>query len=203
MGNEATCIVRSGGKKVAGKALLETSELIFRSDVLKLRLTLALVKNVKASDGVLSLKTPDGTFAFELGANAEKWANKILHPKSRLEKLGVGKDTKVAVIGAFDAEFESELGKAAPVVSRGVIAKDTSCIFLSAETTKELERTRNIAKVMRGATALWIVYPKGSKDITESEVIGVGRRAGLKDVRVVGFSSTHTALKFVLPVEKR
>jgi len=26
---------------------------------------------------------------------------------------------------------------------------------------------------------------------------------GLKDIKVVGFSATHTALKFVIPVEKR
>jgi len=47
------------------------------------------------------------------------------------------------------------------------------------------------------------VYPKGLKSITETEVIGAGRKAGLKDVKVVGFSTTHTALKFVIPVEKR
>jgi hypothetical protein len=30
-------------------------------------------------------------------------------------------------------------------------------------------------------------------------VIEAGRAAGLKDVRVVGFSETHTGLKFVPP----
>ncbi|HET9804919.1 MAG TPA: hypothetical protein VFP96_16890, partial [Candidatus Acidoferrum sp.] len=79
----------------------------------------------------------------------------------------------------------------------------TDCIFLSAETVKELERAKNIAKVMRGAVALWIVYPKGRKEITENDVLRLGRAAGLKDIKVVGFSATHTALKFVIPVEKR
>jgi hypothetical protein len=50
---------------------------------------------------------------------------------------------------------------------------------------------------------LWIGYPKGQKQITENDVIAAGRKAGLKDVKVVGFSPTHTALKFVIPVEKR
>jgi hypothetical protein len=56
---------------------------------------------------------------------------------------------------------------------------------------------------MKGATALWIVYPKGQKSITESDVIAAGRKKGLKDIKVVGFSSTHTALKFVIPLDKR
>jgi len=47
------------------------------------------------------------------------------------------------------------------------------------------------------------VYEKGKKELTENDVIAAGRKAGLKDVKVVGFSSTHTALKFVLPLEKR
>jgi len=34
-------------------------------------------------------------------------------------------------------------------------------------------------------------------------VIAAGRESGLKDVKVVGFSPTHTALKFVIPLEKR
>jgi hypothetical protein len=56
---------------------------------------------------------------------------------------------------------------------------------------------------MKGATALWIVYPKGQKSTTENDVIAAGRKTGLKDVKVVGFSSTHTALKFVIPLDKR
>jgi hypothetical protein len=33
--------------------------------------------------------------------------------------------------------------------------------------------------------------------------LAAGRKCGLKDVKVVGFSSTHTALKFVIPLSKR
>jgi hypothetical protein len=50
---------------------------------------------------------------------------------------------------------------------------------------------------------LWIVYPKGQKEITENDVLTAGRKSGLKDVKVVGFSPTQTALKFVIPVKER
>jgi hypothetical protein len=56
---------------------------------------------------------------------------------------------------------------------------------------------------MRGAAALWIVYPKGRTEITERDVLKAGRAAALKDVKVVGFSATHSALKFVIPVSQR
>ena len=56
---------------------------------------------------------------------------------------------------------------------------------------------------MKGPAALWIVYPKGQKAITENDVIAAGRKAGLKDVKVVAFSPTHTALKFVIPLAQR
>ena len=203
MGNEAKCTVVSGGKRVSGKALLETAELIFRSEALKLKIPFGKMKSVKATDGALRVQSPEGSFVFELGSDAEKWAHKILHPKSRLEKIGIEKGMKVTVIGTLEREFEKELAGAASSVVRGAIAKDTACIFLSAETKKELERAKNIAKVMRGAVALWIVYPKGRKEITENDVLRTGRAAGFKDVKVVGFSATHTALKFVIPVEKR
>jgi hypothetical protein len=203
MGNEAKCMVKTGGKKVAGKALLETSEVIFRSDALRLKIPFAEMKSVKAVDGELRVESADSVVVFELGPCAEKWAHKILNPKSRMEKLGVKQGAKVTVIGKMEPQFEAELEKAAPDFARGIIAKDTEWIFLISDTQKGLAQATNVAKVMKGSVALWIVYPKGRKDITEIDVLGTGRKAGLKDVKVVGFSPTHTALKFVIPLNKR
>ncbi len=203
MGNEAQCVVKSGAKKVAGKALLETAEIIFRSESLRLKIPFSQMKSVKAADGELRVQSPDGLVVFELGLYAEKWAHKILNPKSRMEKLGVKQNAKVTVIGKMDPEFEAELTKISPDFNRGTIAKDTEWIFLVSATQKDLAKTINIAKVMRGAVALWIVYPKSRKEITEIDVLNTGRKARLKDIKVMSFSSTHTALKFVIPVDKR
>ena len=186
-----------------GKALLETSEILFRSETLRLKIPFAQMKSVKAVDGELRVHSADGAIVFELGPDAEKWAYKILNPKSRMEKLGVKQGAKVTVIGNMETDFEAELKKVAPDFARGEIKKDTEWIFLFAETQKGLAQATNIAKVMKGAAALWIVYPKGGKEPTENDVLATGRKAGLKDVKVVGFSPTHTALKFVIPLDKR
>jgi hypothetical protein len=50
---------------------------------------------------------------------------------------------------------------------------------------------------------LWIVYPKGRQEIKEQHVLDAGKQVGLVDVKVVSFSATHTALKFVRPKAKR
>ena len=205
MGNELNCVVRVGKRKARGKALLETAEIIFRSEdgAMRLKFSFAEIKSAAAADGHLRLEVPEGPAIFELGANAAKWCEKILHPKTRLEKLGIKPNAEVALIGKFDDEFLAELRSRTKNVSDGKIAANAEWIFFAADSSKELSQVPKLAKGLKGAAALWIVYPKGQKQITENDVIGAGRTSGLKDVKVVGFSPTHTALKFVIPVENR
>jgi hypothetical protein len=202
VGNEANCVVIFGKQRARGKALLETSELIFRSEdgALRLKLVFAALKSASAADGKLRLDGPEGLAVFELGANAAKWCEKILHPKTRMEKLGIKPDAAVALVGKFDEEFLAELRSITKKLSD---AGDAEWIFFAADLAKDLSQVAKLAKSLKGAAALWMVYPKGQKRITENEVIAAGRKSGLKDVKVVGFSPTHTALKFVVPVEKR
>jgi len=205
VGNEANCVARFGKQKARGKALHETSELVFRSEdgAMRLKFTFGEIKSVAAASGELRVEVPEGAAVFELGANAAKWCEKILHPKTRLEKLGIKPNGAVSLIGNFAADFLAELRSQTKNVSNGKVAIDTEWIFFAADSSKDLSHVAKLAKGLKGAAALWIVYPKGQKQITENEVLVAGRKSGLKDVKVVGFSPTHTALKFVTPVEKR
>jgi len=202
MGNELKCTVRFGKESSEGKALLETSEILFRGDF-RLKIPFASIKSAKAVDGELRLQTANGLAVFELGPVAEKWLEKILHPKSRIEKIGLKPGAKVSLLGSFDGEFLKDLESLAGHVTKDKIATDSDTIFFAADSQKELSGVAKIAKSVKGAAALWIVYPKGQKTITENDVIAAGRKTGLKDVKVVGFSATHTALKFVIPLDKR
>ena len=203
MGNELKCRVQFGKEESEGKALLETSEIIFRGDF-RLKIPFSTIKSAKAVDGELRLQTKEGLAVFGLGAaTAGKWLEKILHPKSRIEKLSVKADAKVSLLGEFDADFVREVDGLTKSVSKGKVAADSECIFFAADSKEDFAALSKTAKSMQGATALWIVYPKGRKDITENDVLAAGRKCGLKDVKVVGFSATHTALKFVIPVSNR
>ena len=202
MGNEAKCTAWLGKQESEGKALLETSEILFRGQF-RLKIPFSTIKSAKAVDGELRLQTAEGLAVFQLGAAAEKWCEKILHPKSRIEKLGVKPGAKVSLIGGFDAGFLTEIGKLTKSVNKTKVSGDSEWIFFNADSKEDLGAMPRISKSMQGAAALWIVYPKGQKHITENDVLAAGRKAGLKDVKVVGFSPSHTALKFVIPLPNR
>jgi hypothetical protein len=202
MGNEVTCKVQFGKQQSEGKALLETSEILFRGDF-RLKIPFTTIKSAKAVDGELRLQTAEGLAVFHVGVAAEKWCGKILHPKSRIEKLGVKPGAKVSLIGDFDREFLREISELTKSVSKVRVAPDSEWIFFAANSKADLGALSELSKSIKGAAGLWIVYPKGQKHITENDVLGAGRKTGLKDVKVVGFSATRTALKFVIPLAHR
>lgn len=207
MGTEAKCWVRYGKQESEGKALLETSEIIFRGDF-RLKIPFATIQSVKVVGDDLQVQTAEEVAAFYLGAaTATQWREKILHPKTRVEKLGIKPGMRVSLIGFEnqDEEFVKELQSAKAVMTsaENELTKDCDCIFVRIDTKKQLAQVAKIAKEMLGAVALWIIYPKGQQHITEGDVLSAGRKARLTDIKVVGFSATHTALKFVIPVNKR
>ncbi len=202
MGQEAHCEARFGGKVSAGKALLETDEIVFRGDF-RLVIPLKSIQALEAADGVLRVTSPAGTATFTLGAQAEKWAHKIRNPRSLADKLDVKPGLRVSVCGVRDAGFREQLAARTGDISDGKAAKDSDLIFLGAEMEKDLARVPRLKTSIKRNGAIWIVYPKGRKEITENAVRGTGLEAGLVDVKVARFSDTHTALKFVIPVAQR
>src|SRR5215813_11519818 len=99
MGQERECTLRIAKRRIEGEALLETAEIIFRPVDGSKRMKFAFADIVKSVDGELRFHTEDGPAVLELGPAAAKWAEKILHPKSRVEKLGVKNGMSVSVLG--------------------------------------------------------------------------------------------------------
>lgn len=202
MGREILCTVRTAGKTGHGKALLETNEIVFRGQP-RLKISLTSLKSVSARDGELHLKWADGSAVFEIGEQAEKWAHKILHPKSTSEKLGIKPGLVIAAVAMGNGDFVNQLRATAKRFSDSKPLKDSDLIFVGVEKTADLARAGKVADSLGVAGAMWIVYPKGKQEIKEQQVLEAGKRAGLVDVKVVSFSATHTALKFVRPKAKR
>ncbi len=63
----------------------------------------------------------------------------------------------------------------------------------------DLSRLEKLKGSLKPNGALWIVRPKGRPEISERATMAAGKAAGLVDVKIVGFSATHTAEKFVIP----
>ena len=203
MGKELQGAVRVGRQRHQGKILLETNELIFRGTNYRLKIIFSEMRDVQAKNGQLRIATNDDVLTFEVGTAAEKWREKILHPKTRVQKLGVKEGTKVRLLGEFPGDFVNQLKAASAEILEADGPANADHNFIAAERKSSLAAIAKHAKKLKDAEALWVVYEKGKKDLTENDVIAAGRKAGLKDVKVVGFSSTHTALKFVLALEKR
>src|SRR5260370_28255736 len=124
MGSEATCTARFKGRTAAGKARLETEILQFRGGEIKLSIPFKQMSKVAARGGTLSVTFPDGTAAFDLGAVAPKGADKILHPTSRLMKLGAKPESRAAGIWIEDPEFLREMRGAVAALFVCRTAKD-------------------------------------------------------------------------------
>jgi hypothetical protein len=199
MGAEATCSVRFKRATAEGEARLETDVLQFRSADLRLSIPFKAMSKVKARGGMLRVTWSGGTAAFDLGAGAAKWAEKIVNPPSRLRKIGVKPTWRVSAIGIHDEVFLKELEDASALLSIGRVLKPSDAIFLGARKEAELTRLEKLKGSLRPDGALWIIRPKGRADISEAAVMRAGKAAGLVDVKVVSFSPTHTAEKFVIP----
>jgi hypothetical protein len=203
MGAEAKCTARFDGKTTEGKARLETETLEFRGPNVSLSIPFGEIKRVTARDGALTVDSHNGAVSLMLGDAAEKWAFKIQHPPSRLDKIGVKPEWRVSVLGVSDEAFLGELERAVSQVSIGRVLKESDAIFVGATREAELARLAKLKDALKSNGALWVIRPKGRPEISERAVMAAGKAAGLVDVKVVSFSPTHTAEKFVIPVHRR
>src|SRR5258705_5869114 len=158
MGNELKGAVRAGKERHEGKILLETSELIFRGTDYRLKISFGEMRDVQAKNGELRIATNDDVLTFEVGAAAEKWREKILRPKTRVQKLGVKEGTKVRLLGEFPSDFVNELKAArAEIIQAGGSADADHNFFAAAGETSQAAIAK-YAKKLKGAEALWVVY---------------------------------------------
>ncbi|HXC34077.1 MAG TPA: hypothetical protein VNZ56_16480, partial [Verrucomicrobiae bacterium] len=123
--------------------------------------------------------------------------------KTVSEKLGIKPGMVISAVVLRDADFLTDLRGQARSFSDSKPLKHSDLIFVGAEKAADLARAGKAAPSLHSAGALWIVYPKGKREIKEQQVLEAGKQAGLVDVKVVSFSATHTALKFVWPKAKR
>jgi hypothetical protein len=204
LGSDASCTLTIDGKTLRGTAQLETRELVFRGP-LRLVIPLAAVSSAVAKSSTLHVTFGDRRASFEIGPQAERWARRITNPPSRLDKLGVKAGMSVAVMGVGDADFLAELAGRGAVVIRRAPSKSAPAhaVFFGATRTAALDRLAALSTVIQPDGAIWVVRPKGDPRISERDTMAAGKRAGLVDVKVVSFSETHTAEKFVIPVARR
>lgn len=123
--------------------------------------------------------------------------------KPRLLKLGVKAGSRVGLIAVDDSRFSRELDGAGAVVVSPRALRDCDLVFYGVTRESDLPRLAKLKHAIAPNGAIWVIRPKGRPEISEASVMEGGKLAGLVDVKVVAFSDTHTAEKFVIPVANR
>jgi len=192
MGKDATVRATFDEGPDEGRLQLEGGRLLFRGAQRRVFEGEALA-GLKAEGDDLVLA--DGS-RFQLGAKAAaSWAQAILNPKGRLDKIGVKPGMRVGVVNVADADLAAELTArdAAPVAA----LKDLDLLFYGADSPAELERIPELIPALAATGALWIASRKGkAATLKDVEVMAAAKAHGLVDNKVVGFSDTLTALRF-------
>ena len=123
--------------------------------------------------------------------------------RSRLDKLGVKPAMRVAVLGVAERDFLPELKQRTRDIATSRPRADTAMIFLAVEDAAPLKRLATLQRSIRRDGAIWVLWPKGQKHITEDMVRGAALAHGLVDIKVVAFSERLSGLKLVIPVARR
>ena len=204
MGYDSACTLTIDGRAFRSTAVLEQKELLFRGD-LRLMIPLSGIDEARADAGLLVIVFGGRSAALEIGAGmAEKWAKRITSPPSRMDKLGVKPGMRIALVGMDDDALIEDIGAKGARLETSARSKGLDMIFFAAHAPRDLSRLEAIAGRLQPAGAIWLIRAKGrGAPISERESMAAGKKAGLVDVKVVSYSDTHSAEKYVIPVARR
>ena len=121
-----------------------------------------------------------------------------------LDKLGVRPGMRVALIDIDDPTIWPLIAERTTDMTDGWPGPDTDIVLLGADSLDALLPLEGLATRIRPNGAIWVVSRKGvAATLRDTDVIAAARDAGLVDNKVASFSSTHTALRLVIPVARR
>jgi hypothetical protein len=198
MGQDVHCIATWNGRRSIGTASLETDDILFRGEF-RLRIPFKSVTDLTSDEGRLTVTIAEGTAIFNLGVRAQQWAERIRNPKGVLDKLGIKPEMLVSVLGVADQWFLDELTTRVDDLHVGKAARSSDVIIAAINTPRDLTLFEGLQDSLKKDGFIWAVRPKGVPAVSEATVMNAARDAGLVDVKVVRFSDTHTAEKFVRP----
>jgi hypothetical protein len=202
VGQEVQCRVEVNGEATDARVLLESDELIVRG-TRRLRIPFGEITSLETASGRLTVTWASGTASFEVGDRAERWAERIRNPKTIVDKLGVKPGTRVSLIGVTDDGFRALLRARTDDVAEGEPSPDSDLVLLQVDDRADLAQLGGLEPTIKRDGGIWVVAPRGRPDVSEADVLGAGRAAGLVDTKVARFSDTHTAHRFSIPEARR
>jgi hypothetical protein len=202
MGLTADCHAEWGTHRGRGRAQLETDALRFKGEF-TLSIPLRDIRGVTARDGRLEVRFSRTAAVFDLGPQAERWREKILHPPSVLDKLGIKPGLRVSVVGRADEALVADVRARTPEVTVGRARAQSEVVLLFAAKTADLARLARLREAIVPAGAVWVLWPKGRPELKEDHVREAARGVDLVDVKVASVSATLSGLKLMIPRASR
>lgn len=202
---KASVTLRAAGRDAQSgeaKVLLESDELILRGAV-RAKIPRRDVTGATAKAGVVTVRYTGGSLALTLGDDAPRFLSKLQEaPKSRLEKMGITAGARVVVMAVDDRDFAGELASRGVTVS-GRAGKQEAMIVVGIRAAADLDRISGLATSLAPTGAIWVVHPKGTAGVKDTDIFAAAKRIGLTYTKVVKFSETHSAERLVVPKSAR
>ncbi len=121
-----------------------------------------------------------------------------------LDKLGIRPGMRVAIVDIDDPDIRQQISDRTTDLTEGWPEPDTDVVLFGADSFEALGTLKDLASQIRSNGAIWVVSLKGdARMLRDVDVIEAGKAARLVDNKVVSFSSTHTAIRLVIPVARR
>jgi hypothetical protein len=124
-----------------------------------------------------------------------------VYTRPRVLKLGVKEGHRVLLVGLPDDGFADEAREMGAVVTEAASLEDAGdpydLVFVVLSGPADLPLIGRAKPLIRRDGALWVLRPKGSRELTEGAVMEAGLATGLVDNKVVAFSESLSALRYV------
>ena len=193
MGREAQCHAALGDLAGETHAWLESDAVILRGDIAG-RFRLADLRDIRVDADVFEASTERGPLRLHLGAaEAARWLDRIAHPRSLGQKLGLGPGVSVHVAGAHP-EILAMLG----ALGADMAPLDRArLVFVAVEAQEDLQALDTLASGLPDPTQLWVLRVKGkAATVKESEIMARLRAHGWAPSKTAAWSDRFAADRY-------
>lgn len=192
MGKELVTRVVVGDEEADATVRLESDAVLVSNS--PLRRKVALSPAVRAAADRHGAWLVLGEVRVRVGKDVDAWLQAIRAPKSVAQKLGLGPAVRVALRGAIPDDVRALLDASGAAIVRA--AKPGDWLLVAVSAPKDVAAL----PLPPDGGVLWVLRPKGKDSaVPEAMTREAARQQGLKDVKVVGVSATHSAEKYVWP----
>jgi hypothetical protein len=124
--------------------------------------------------------------------------------KPLLDRLGVKPGSRVALVDIGGPDFLKLLRERTSDITQGKPRTACDMVIMGAGAKRDLEKLRELKTWIEPNGAIWVIRPKGPQSpLKDTDLIQAGLDAGLVDNKIVSFSESHGAMRFVFRLKDR